>query len=133
MDDTLYRVGVPKIENSRVALASEENRSIGGEGVGQLAERGFTTILGSHEEERGRAAAAKGMSVVLQVRRLGVIAEKDVQRLASDIEEEFGQIDVLVNNAGVAIDREECRMGADASIHRESERAGLLGSSDPGA
>jgi NAD(P)-dependent dehydrogenase (short-subunit alcohol dehydrogenase family) len=70
MDDTLYRVGVPKMENRRVALVCGENRSIGGEVVGQLAERGFTTILGSHDEERGRAAAAEGMSGVVQVRSL---------------------------------------------------------------
>ena len=45
------------MENGRVALVSGANRGIGREIVRQLSKRGITTILGSRDEEKGRAAA----------------------------------------------------------------------------
>jgi NAD(P)-dependent dehydrogenase (short-subunit alcohol dehydrogenase family) len=71
------------MENRRVALVSGANRGIGRQTVSQLAERGITTILGSREEEKGRAAA-EGMGGDVHVRRLGVTYEKGFQRLATD-------------------------------------------------
>src|SRR5215212_8104162 len=92
------------MENGRVALVSGANRGIGREIVRQLAERGVTTILGSRHEEKGRAAA-EGMDGDVRVRQLDVTDERSIAQLARDIEEEFGRLDVLVNNAGIAIDR----------------------------
>src|SRR5918998_1195301 len=87
------------MENSQVALVSGANRGIGREVVRQLAERGITTILGSRDEEKGRAAA-EGINGDIHVRRLDVTDEKGIQNLARSVEEEFGWLDVLVNNAG---------------------------------
>ena len=46
-------------ENGRIALVSGGNRGIGLEIVRQLADRGMTVILGSRDEEQGRAAAKR--------------------------------------------------------------------------
>lgn len=48
------------MQNGRVALVSGGNRGIGREIVRQLAERGVTTILGSRDEEKGRALPRRG-------------------------------------------------------------------------
>jgi NAD(P)-dependent dehydrogenase (short-subunit alcohol dehydrogenase family) len=105
-------------ENGRVALVSGGNRGIGLEIVRQLAERGITTILGSRDEESGRKAAGE-LSDNVVVHQLDVSDEKSVGRLASFAEEEFGRLDILVNNA--AISNDEGQRGVDADLQRVRE------------
>ncbi|MCA1718616.1 MAG: SDR family oxidoreductase [Actinobacteria bacterium] len=111
---------------SRVALVSGANRGIGREIVRQLAEKGITTILGSRDEEKGRAAA-EGMDGDVRVRRLDVTDEKGIQNLARDVEEEFGRLDVLVNNAGISIDGGQHGVDADLDVVRETLEMNLFG------
>jgi NAD(P)-dependent dehydrogenase (short-subunit alcohol dehydrogenase family) len=90
-------------ENGRVALVSGGNRGIGLDVVRQLGERGITVVLGSRDLERGEKIAAeleaKGLRVV--PKQLDVRDEASVARVAREVEEEFGRLDVLVNNAGI--------------------------------
>jgi NAD(P)-dependent dehydrogenase (short-subunit alcohol dehydrogenase family) len=113
-------------ENGRVALVSGGNRGIGLEIVRQLAERGITTILGSRDEGSGREAA-KAISGDVIVRGLDVSDEKTVGRLASFVEEEFGRLDVLVNNAGITNDEGQRGVDADLERVREALETNLLG------
>ncbi len=113
-------------ESGRIALVSGGNRGIGREIARQLAQRGITTILGSRDEEKGQAAA-KGMNGDVVVRQLDVADEKSVDRLASFVEEEFGRLDVLVNNAGIANDRGQRGVDADLDRVREALEANLFG------
>ena len=107
-------------------MVSGANRGIGREIVRQLAERGVTTILGSRDEEKGRVAA-EGMDGNVRVRQLDATDEKGIAQLASDIEEEFGRLDVLVNNAGISIDRGQHGVDADLDVVRESLEMNLFG------
>jgi NAD(P)-dependent dehydrogenase (short-subunit alcohol dehydrogenase family) len=113
-------------ESGRIALVSGGNRGIGREIARQLAQRGITTILGSRDEEKGHVAA-KGMNGDVVVRQLDVGDEKSVDRLASFVEEEFGRLDVLVNNAGIANDRGQRGVDADLDRVREALEANLFG------
>jgi NAD(P)-dependent dehydrogenase (short-subunit alcohol dehydrogenase family) len=113
-------------ENGRVALVSGGNRGIGLEICRQLAERGLTVILGSRDEESGRAAA-EGLSGDVVVHQLDVADEKSVSRLASFVEDEFGRLDVLVNNAGISNDEGQRGIDADLDRVREALEANLLG------
>ena len=113
-------------ENGRVALVSGGNRGIGLEIVRQLAGRGITVILGSREEESGRAAA-EGLSGDVVVRQLDVTDEGSVTRLAVSVEDEFGRLDVLVNNAGISNDDGQRGMNADLDRVREALEANLFG------
>ena len=114
------------MQNGRVALVSGANRGIGREIVRQLAERGVTTILGSRDEEKGRVAA-EGMDGNVRVRQLDATDEKGIAQLAYDIEEEFGRLDVLVNNAGISIDRGQHGVDADLGVVRETLEMNLFG------
>src|ERR671916_130405 len=114
------------MEYGRVALVSGANRGIGREIVRQLAGRGITTILGSRDEEKGRVAA-EGMDGNVRVRQLDATDEKGIAQLAYDIEEEFGRLDVLVNNAGISIDRGQHGVDADLDVVRETLEMNLFG------
>jgi NAD(P)-dependent dehydrogenase (short-subunit alcohol dehydrogenase family) len=103
------------MENGRVALVSGGNRGIGLEVCRQLAERGYTVVMGSRDDEQGRTAAAELPDGVL-VRQLDVADPGSVQWLSRSIEEEFGGLDILVNNA--AISNDEGQSGADADLDR---------------
>jgi NAD(P)-dependent dehydrogenase (short-subunit alcohol dehydrogenase family) len=113
-------------EDGRVALVSGANRGIGREIVRQLAEKGITTILGSRDEEKGRTAA-EGMNGNVVVKRLDVIDEDSVYRLASFVEDEFGRLDILINNAGIANDSGQRGVDADLGSVREALEANLFG------
>ena len=113
-------------ENGRVALVSGGNRGIGLEICRQLAERGIAVILGSRDEESGRAAA-EGLSGDVVVRQLDVTDEGSVARLAASVEGEFGRLDILVNNAGISNDDGQRGMNADLDRVREALEANLFG------
>jgi NAD(P)-dependent dehydrogenase (short-subunit alcohol dehydrogenase family) len=90
----------------RIAIVTGANRGIGLEVVRQLAHKGITVILGSRDLEKGTAAAAKLVDEGLQVlpRQLDVADPDSIARLAAQVEQEFGRLDVLVNNAGILYD-----------------------------
>ncbi len=113
-------------ENGRVALVSGGNRGIGLEIVRQLADRGIAVILGSRDEESGREVAQSLRGKVV-AHQLDVADEKSVDRLASFVEEEFGRLDVLVNNAGISNDEGQRGLEADLGRVREALETNLLG------
>ena len=89
--------------DNRVALVSGGNRGIGLEICRQLTDRGYTVVLGSRDEKRGQEAAEK-LDGDVHAWQLDVADEESVNRLAESVEEEFGRLDVLVNNAGIMND-----------------------------
>ena len=114
------------MENGRVALVSGGNRGIGLEVCRQLAGRGITVVMGSRDAEQGRDAASNLPEGVV-VHQLDVSEPESVERLARSVEEEFGRLDVLVNNA--AISNDEGQSGVDADLNRVKEalEANLFG------
>ena len=91
------------MENGRVALVSGGNRGIGLEICHQLAERDIKVVMGSRDEEKGRAAA-EGLEGSVIAHQLDVADAGSVDRMAAFLEDEFGRLDVLVNNAGIGIE-----------------------------
>jgi NAD(P)-dependent dehydrogenase (short-subunit alcohol dehydrogenase family) len=93
-------------DRSSVALVTGANKGIGLEIARQLGQRGLTVLLGARSPDRGSRAAADlrsaglaAIAVPLDVTDVG-----SAGRAASWIDGEFGRLDVLVNNAGVAYD-----------------------------
>lgn len=116
-------------EERLVALVSGANRGIGLEVVRQLAGQGMMVILGSRNEKSGQEAAdtltEKGLDV--RARRLDVSDAESVGKLARSVEEEFGRLDVLVNNAGISLDGGQSGVEADLDIVRETLEVNLIG------
>ena len=90
----------------RVALVSGANRGIGLEVVRQLAKLGMTAVLGSRDRKKGAAAEAKLVSEGIEAPlvALDVTDANSVASAVAHVHARFGRIDVLVNNAGIALD-----------------------------
>jgi NAD(P)-dependent dehydrogenase (short-subunit alcohol dehydrogenase family) len=88
-----------------VAIVTGGNRGLGLETCRQLAVLGYQLVLTSRNLSQGEAAAAalreSGLRVVAH--QLDVTDPLSVDRLAADVDAAYDRIDVLVNNAGVAL------------------------------
>lgn len=94
-------------ERSGVALVTGANRGIGREVARQLAERGYSVLLGARDERKAQEAAAEieqdtGATVIPVT--LDVSDPVSIQRAAEQVGTAPGKLDVLVNNAGVGLD-----------------------------
>lgn len=89
---------------SKVALITGANKGIGFEVARQLGRAGFTVLLGGRDAARGEVAAeklrAEGSDVRFVAADLNRASECGLA-LAKQIGDEFGHLDVLVNNAGM--------------------------------
>ena len=114
------------MEDGRVALVSGGNRGIGLEVCRQLSELGIAVIMGSRDEEQGRAAA-EGLPDGVVVRQLDVADPESVERLSIFIEGEFGRLDILVNNAAISNDGGQRGVDADLDRVKEALETNLFG------
>jgi NAD(P)-dependent dehydrogenase (short-subunit alcohol dehydrogenase family) len=81
-------------------LITGANKGIGYETARRLAELGHTVYIGSRSVERGEKAAAElGVRFV----QLDVADDASVDAAMKTIRETEGHLDVLVNNAGIAL------------------------------
>jgi NAD(P)-dependent dehydrogenase (short-subunit alcohol dehydrogenase family) len=108
----------------RVALVTGANRGIGLEVVRQSLVHGFRTILSARSEDKGRAAAAEVGAEFLQ---LDVSDDAGAERCFGTIEETYGRLDILVNNAAIHYDTQQRGVDADLAIVREALETNLLG------
>lgn len=88
-----------------IAIITGANKGIGFEIARGLAKKGLTVLVGARSEERGEAAAARIREEGLDARflHLDVTDEDVVAAAAKRVGTEFGRLDVLVNNAGIAL------------------------------
>lgn len=84
-----------------VALITGANKGIGLAIANQLAAHGLTVLVGSRNLARGQAAAAtiNGSAHAIQ---LDVTDPASIAAAAACVDRDFGRLDVLVNNAGIA-------------------------------
>jgi NAD(P)-dependent dehydrogenase (short-subunit alcohol dehydrogenase family) len=109
-----------------VAIVTGANRGIGFEVCRQLAAKGFTVLLSARDIEKGRAAAAKLSNAVVAV-ELDVANPDHPARVVREIKEEYGRVDVLVNNAGAHYDDDETAITADWRVVREAFEVNFFG------
>ncbi|MBI3526412.1 MAG: SDR family oxidoreductase [Betaproteobacteria bacterium] len=93
--------------DKRLALVTGANKGIGFEVSRQLAGKGLRVILTSRDAKKGlqaqKALAKEGLEVLCH--ELDVTRRRSVAALARYLAKEHGRVDVLVNNAGILIDR----------------------------
>ncbi|MGW0734664.1 SDR family NAD(P)-dependent oxidoreductase [Streptomyces sp. NPDC002851] len=109
-----------------LALVTGGNRGLGREVCRQLAGLGHTVLLGARSAEAAEQAAEDLGPGVLPV-RLDVTSAQDIERIAAEIGERFGRLDVLVNNAAIAYDTWQHATTADLDVVREAAETNLYG------
>ncbi|GLY76049.1 SDR family oxidoreductase [Actinoallomurus iriomotensis] len=88
----------------KVALVTGANKGIGRAAAEQLAALGMTVLIGARDPQRGEEAAAALREAGGDVHAvtLDVTDPATVQAAAELVEERFGHLDVLINNAGIS-------------------------------
>jgi NAD(P)-dependent dehydrogenase (short-subunit alcohol dehydrogenase family) len=114
---------------NRVALVTGANRGIGLEVARQLALRGFTTILGARDAQKGNEAARSLRQSRLEVVpfQLDVTDQQSIDAAKLLIEERFDKLDVLVNNAAILYDEWQRAENANLETVREAFETNTLG------
>jgi NAD(P)-dependent dehydrogenase (short-subunit alcohol dehydrogenase family) len=95
------------MSEKKVALITGANKGLGLETARQLGKLGYTVLIGSRDPLKGEVAARlmRNEGIDVRVVKLDVNRQADIDAAAAMVESEFGRLDVLVNNAGVMIEK----------------------------
>jgi NAD(P)-dependent dehydrogenase (short-subunit alcohol dehydrogenase family) len=93
-------------EQKKIALITGANKGIGLETARQLAKQGIVVLLGARDVAKGEVAAKELQAEGLKVRpvKIDVDDRADHAAIKALIEKEYGVLDILINNAGVALE-----------------------------
>ena len=97
------------MSEKKIALITGANRGIGFETARQLGQQGIKILLGARSEEKGLEAERKLRTEGLDVDfvLLDVDDAKTHESAAAYIEDTYGHLDILINNAGIYLDESE--------------------------
>jgi NAD(P)-dependent dehydrogenase (short-subunit alcohol dehydrogenase family) len=87
--------------NDRIALITGANQGVGFQLAKELVEHGLTVLVGSRNFERGKAAAGQIGQGAVAI-QLDVTDAASITAAAERIRNEFGRLDLLVQNAGIS-------------------------------
>ena len=104
----------------RVAIVTGGNRGIGYEVCKNLSEIGFKVILTSRKVEDGIKAVDKINNNVSYF-PLDVTLQDDIEKLKNHIIDQFGRLDILINNAGILLDKRGYGKGKICHTEDESD------------
>jgi NAD(P)-dependent dehydrogenase (short-subunit alcohol dehydrogenase family) len=88
------------MQDKPVALITGANQGIGLQIAKEMAAHGFTVLVGSRNFEKGETAA-KSIGADAHALQLDVTDGASIAAAAQRIRDEFGRLDVLVNNAAI--------------------------------
>ncbi len=100
-------------EDKKTVLITGANKGLGYETARQLGEKGYTVLVGARDESRGAEAVEKLKSEGFDADFVEIDATnaETIKIAARTVGEKYGKLDVLINNAAIAVDT----MGEKAS------------------
>ncbi|WP_414577979.1 SDR family oxidoreductase [Anabaena sp. CCY 9402-a] len=92
--------------NHKVALITGANKGLGLEMSRQLGQHGIKILIAGRNLEAAQTAADKlqNQGIDAEALALDVGDSNQIQSVVQKIDEQFGKLDVLINNAGVFLD-----------------------------
>jgi len=113
----------------RIALVTGGNRGIGKEIARQLSLKGLKVLIGCRDEERGRIVVEQmnkdGVEVEVEV--VDVSCRNSIHNMMKRVKEKYGRLDVLVNNAGVILDRGISILDVEETVIKETFETNYFG------
>ncbi|WP_329236482.1 SDR family oxidoreductase [Actinoallomurus sp. NBC_01490] len=115
--------------HQKIALITGANKGIGRGAAERLATLGMTVLVGARDPRRGEdaAAALRAAGGDVHAVTLDVTDPVTVREAANGIEERFGRLDVLINNAGITgsgqVSPEDARDQIPSSVDLDMVRA----------
>ncbi|MFD1644086.1 oxidoreductase [Haloarchaeobius litoreus] len=108
-------------QSGRTVVVTGANSGLGLEGTRHFADAGATVVMACRSTSKGESAAAAVRQTVpdaeLDVRECDLADLDSVASFAAGVDEEYGAVDVLCNNAGVmAIPRSETTDGFETQF-----------------
>ena len=96
------------MSTQKIALITGANRGIGFETARQLGKQGIKVLIGARSEEKGKEAEATLKAEGLDVEYIGIDVDNTATHAAAakTIEEKYGKLDILINNAGIFLAEE---------------------------
>ena len=89
----------------KIALITGANKGLGFEMARQLGQAGVTVVMAARDQQKGEAAAGllrdQGLDALFL--KLDVTSHEDHVKAAAFLEDNFGRLDILINNAGIAV------------------------------
>lgn len=113
----------------RVALVTGCNRGIGTAICRQLADNQLLVIVTARDEAKGRASVKEmeGKNRKLDFHTLDTNNPESIRAAIGYAERTYGRLDVLVNNAGVFLDRDIPGLSVDLATVRATLETNVLG------
>jgi len=113
----------------RIALVTGANKGIGFEIARGLAVQGFLVLVGARGEEAGASAAAalRAQGLAAEPLRIDVTDAASVRAAATLLEDRWGRLDVLVNNAGISLGKDALPSQADLDEMRQVYETNVFG------
>jgi NAD(P)-dependent dehydrogenase (short-subunit alcohol dehydrogenase family) len=114
----------------KIALVTGGNRGLGYETSRQLAQLGLTVILSARDLNKCKSAACQlnekeGLDVMFY--QLDVSNQKSIYNIAKEVEQHFGRLDVLVNNAAILYDIWQKAVDADFRVINDALTTNVFG------
>ncbi|MGF6735689.1 NAD(P)-dependent dehydrogenase (short-subunit alcohol dehydrogenase family) [Paraburkholderia youngii] len=106
------------MHNTPVALVTGANKGIGLQIAKDLASRGFEVLIGARKLGLG-VAAARSLRGDSQAIQLDVTDQSSITAAARQIENTWGRLDVLINNAGIS---RPIKLGTPANEMRDGDK-----------
>jgi NAD(P)-dependent dehydrogenase (short-subunit alcohol dehydrogenase family) len=118
-----------KTTKKKIALVTGANRGLGFETCKQLSQLGVTVLLTSRNPIKGEVAAKqlidKGLDVIFY--QLDVSDRSNIKDIFTKIENQFGRLDILINNAAILYDKDQSTMNADLELVTKALTTNLFG------
>lgn len=118
------------MNSNLIALVTGGNKGIGIEICRQLAKQSFTVLLGTRDMLKGQAAA----TVLRDQRQLDVhpiqldqTQPETIDKVFHHIADEYGRLDVLVNNGAILIDQDDHPSELSLSKLRQTLETNVIG------